>query len=145
MPLIKISVKINKPVKEVYKAYVDPKIMVKWMSYLEKFECNQEDFGKIGAIAYCHYNQNGRKYIMEDKLEYLDPEKKIISTVSGNGLKAKVETIFNSFNDKTEIVMIWIGKGKNLLLIILLPFLKNKIKKQAQGELDKFKRLVESN
>jgi len=80
---------------------------------------------------------------MEDRLEYIEPEKKIISRVSGGGLIVRVEAIFNSFDRETELVMIWDGTGNNLFLKLLLPFLKGTIKNRAQYELYKFKNLVE--
>ena len=138
------SVKINQPIDVVYQAYIDADNMLKWMTDLEKFEYNKDDFGKVGATARLHYNQKGRTYIMEDKLEFLEPGKEIISTVSGNGLKAKVVTIFNSLdNNEVELILFWDGKGQNILLKLLLPFLKRKIKSQMYNELNKFKNLVE--
>jgi uncharacterized membrane protein len=138
-----ISLVIDKPIKIVYQAYIDPENMMQWTKDLEKFEIIKGKFGEIGATARLHYNQKGSKSILEDKLEYLEPGKKIVSQVTGGGLKARVETAFISGTDKTELFLIWNGKGNNIFITFILAILKKKIKSQARSELDKFKVLVE--
>ena len=139
----RISVLIKKPIKTVYQAFIDPDNMVKWTTDLEKFEIVKGKFGEIGATARLYYRQKGRINIMEDKLEYIEPGQKLISTVTGEGLTARVETNFKDSNGSTEVVIHWSGKPNRFLLKLLLPFLKNKIKKAARDELNKFKNLVE--
>lgn len=143
MAKFRIDIKINKPVKVIYQAFVEPGNILKWSTDLEKFELVNGEFDEIGAVVHLHYKQNNRTYILEDKLEYLDPGKKIISQVSGESLIVIVETIFNSIDEEsTEMIMVWNGKGKKALKF-LLPFLKNKIKNRALLELNMFKKLVE--
>lgn len=74
---------------------------------------------------------------------YCDPGKKYISEMTGDALTANVETTFNSFEEKTEMVLRWSGKGKSLFLKLLLPFLRKKIIKHAKKDLETFKTLVE--
>lgn len=143
MPELTVSTIINQPVDIVYKAYTDPDIMLKWSADLVKFEPVKGKFGEIGSYAHLHYRQKNKSYILKDELEFLDPGKKIVSQVTGQGLRIQVTTLFNIFDNGTELILIWDGRGTNLFLKILLPFMKSKIKKQAQGELDEFKSLVE--
>lgn len=139
----KTGIIIDKPIDIVYQAFIDPDNMVKWTTDLEKFEIVKGKFGEIGATARLYYRQKGRINIMEDKLEYIEPGKKLISSVTGEGLTARVETNFKALNGSTEVVIHWSGKPTIFLLKLLLPFLKNKIKKGAQEELNRFKNLVE--
>jgi hypothetical protein len=129
----------------VFQAYIDPDNMLKWSTDLVEFKIINGKFGEKGATAHLIYKQKGRIHIMEDRLEYFDSEKKIISSVSGEGLVASVQTIFNSIGKETEIELTWEGKGKNLLLRFLLPFLKGTVKNRAQDELILFKSLVEEH
>ena len=117
--------------------------MLKWSTDLEKFEIVNGKFGEIGAIARLHYNQKGRKSIMEDKLEYIEPGKKIISQVSGEGLKARVEAVFTSINNETEIELTCSGRGENMIFRLILSVMRKKIMKQSEVEIRKFKELVE--
>ena len=140
----RISTRINKSNDIVYQAFINPDNMLKWSTDLEKFEIIKGKFGEIGATARLHYNQKGRKHTMEDRLEYIDPGRKIISRVSGEGMVVRVEINFSSINDETEIEILWNGTGSKLLLKIILPFLRGMIRNRAQAELDKFKSLVET-
>lgn len=143
MPKFYVSTLISQPNDIVYKAYINPENMLKWSTDLESFEQIKGEFGEIGSYAHLHYNQKGRSYTLKDELKYLDPEKKIVSQVSGEGLKIIVTTLFEEMDSKTKITLIWDGGGTKFIFKLLLPVLKRKIKRQAQTELNTFKRMVE--
>ena len=107
-----VSIVINKPVNIVVDALMNHNNFVYWQTNLEKFEVIKETEEKAGSIAKLHYNEKGRKYIMEDKMIQYEPNKKIVSQVSGDVISAVVETIILSQGDKTEIKLKWSGEGK---------------------------------
>jgi len=121
MTRFETSIVIDKPLDTVLKAYTNPENIVFWTTDLIKFEVIKGGPDKVGSIAHLHYSQKGRSYVMEDKLIYCDPGKKYISQVSGDALTAEVETTFHPIDNQTEIRMTWAGKGKILLLKLLLP------------------------
>jgi len=143
MAQFKISTFINRPIEIVYQAFVDPDNMLKWTKDLESYEIVKGKFGEIGATIHLHYNHRGHKYVMVDKLEYLDPGKTIKSRVIGGGLNACVESTFIPKNNETELIMLWNGKWNNIIVTLILAILKKRIKKGAKSELNKFKELVE--
>jgi hypothetical protein len=138
-----ISTIINRPIDIIAKALDNPENHVYWTTNLERFEVIKGGANKVGSVAHLHYLENGRRYVMEDKLIYCDPGKKYISEVAGNALTARVETTLNSSGNNTEMIIKWSGKGKIFFLKLLLPFLRGKIIKQAKIDLEKFKKLVE--
>jgi len=144
MPQFEISIIINQPIGIVYQAFIDSDNMLKWTKDLERIEIVKGTFGEIGATIRLHYNQKGRKHILVDSLEYLDPGKRIKSRVTGGGLNTSVETTFTSINSKTKMTMIWKGRGDNIIVAIILTILKKKIRKGAQSEIALFKELVEN-
>ena len=144
MTQFEVSVVINKPVNIVVDALMNHKNFVYWQTNLEKFEVIKETEEKAGSIAHLHYNENGKKYVMEDKMLHYEPNKKIISQVSGEGISAIVENIIVSNGDKTEITLKWSGRGKVFLVKVLLPLLKGKMIKESTRELETFKHLVET-
>jgi len=101
-----VSIEINKPVDIVVDALMNHKNFVYWQTNLEKFEVIKETEEKVGSIAHLHYNEKGRKYIMEDKMIQYEPNKKIVSQVSGDVISAVVETIILSQGNKTEIKLL---------------------------------------
>jgi uncharacterized membrane protein len=143
MAKFEISTVINSPIDIVYQAFVDTDNMLKWTKDLEKIEIVKGKFGEIGSAMQLHYNKKGRKSILQDTLEYIDPKRKIKSRVTGGGLNASVETTFYATNDRTIITMLWNGKGNNIIVTTILSILKNKIKREAQSELNLFRELVE--
>jgi hypothetical protein len=138
-----VNTSIHQPVEVIYQAYIAPDNMLKWSTNLEKFEIIKGRFGEVGATARLHYNEKGHKSIMEDTLEFIEPGKKLISKVSGGVLVIQVVTTFISVKSKTELKISWNGTGKNIFVKILLPLLRNTIRKRAKDELDRFKYLVE--
>jgi len=139
-----VSIEINKPVDIVVDALMNHKNFVYWQTNLEKFEVIKETEEKVGSIAHLHYNEKGRKYIMEDKMIQYEPNKKIVSQVSGDVISAVVETIILSQGNKTEIKLKWSGEGKVFFVKLLLPLLKGKMIKQSTKELETFKNLIET-
>ena len=139
-----VSTLIDKPVKIVVEALMNPDNFVHWQTDLVKFEVIERKTGEVGSIAHLHYSQKGRSYIMEDKMIYCEPGKKYVSEVTGDAIYAKVETTLQSMGDKTKINLRWSGKGKIFLLKLLLPLMKGKMIKQSKNELDTFKHLIET-
>ena len=139
-----VSTLIDKPVKIVIDALMNPDNFVHWQTDLVKLEVIEKKPGEVGSIAHLHYSQKGRSYIMEDKMIYCEPGKKYISEVTGDVISAKVETTLQSMGEKTKINLRWSGKGKIFLLRLLLPLIKGKMIKQSKKELDTFKHLIET-
>ena len=144
MTRFKISIIINREVDVIAEALNNPQNPPYWETDLEKFEVIKGEANLVGSVAHLHYLQNGKPYIMEDKLIYCEPGKKYISEVTGDALTAKVETTLRSLENKTEMTLEWSGKGKILFLKLLLPLLRGKLIKQSKKELETFKHLVET-
>jgi hypothetical protein len=144
MSRFKISTIIDKPVDFVAGALNNPENFPYWQTDLERFEVVKGRANEVGAIARLHYSQKGRSYIMEDRLIHCEPGRKYVSQVSGDALTAEVVTTLRPMGDKTEMSLEWSGKGKMLLLRLLLPFLRGRLTKQAKQELETFKHLVET-
>jgi hypothetical protein len=128
------SAHINKPPDIVDQAYVD----------LEKFEPIRGHIDEAGALAHLHFRKKDRAYIMEDELLETEPGKRYKSRVTGGGIIAEVETVFQSTDKGTLITLKWSGKGKAAPFNVLLYLLRGKIKRAATSELIEFKTLVET-
>jgi hypothetical protein len=117
--------------------------MLLYTKYLERFEIIKGEKAEVGAIGRLHYLENGKRYIMEDELLYVEPGKVYRSKVSGNGMEIIVETTFTKIEGGTLMTLDWNGKGTILIMKILLPLLRKKIIEGAYSELENFKALVE--
>jgi len=117
---------------------------VLWNSDLERFEVLSEAPGLVGSTARLHYVQGGRRYVMEDVLLEVEPNRRFLSRVSGDALEAEVETLLAPTDGGTRVTVRWTGSGKPLMLRLLLPFMRRSIARQTQGDLMKLKMLAET-
>lgn len=144
MTTFQVSAVIDRPVAVVANALTRAENFPYWQTDLEKLEVVRGGPDEVGSISHLHYRQNGRPYIMEDRLVYCEPGKRYISVVSGDAVAARVDTVIEPLGDSTRVTLTWRGRAKILRLRILFPFLKGKMARQAQDELDTFKHLVET-
>lgn len=143
MPEFTVSVLIKKPVEVVEQAFFLPANMPCWTKNLVRMEVVSGKIGEAGSLAHMHYMENGRAYVLEDRLLSYEPGKKIVSQVSGSGMKIHVETTFETVDNETRVTLKWSGKGVKFPLNVILMFMGSKIKGSAQEELEIFKELVE--
>jgi hypothetical protein len=109
-----------------------------------KFEIVTRTPGLVGSVARLHYVQDGQPYVMEDRMLEAEPGRRYLSQVSGEALEARVETTFCPSGSGTEMSIRWSGKGRGLLLKLLMPLMRGKMIRGALSELGEFKRLVET-
>ncbi len=145
MPEFTISVDIDKPKDIVEQAYFNPGNMPCYTKYLTRVEVVEGKVGEAGSVARLHYVENGRPYILEDRLIYREPGKKIVSQVSGSGMLIQVETTMESSGNGTRVWLKWSGKGKGFPLNVILPLMGGKIRSSAMEEFETFKGLVETH
>lgn len=125
-------------------AFVNTDNMTHYTRDLVKFEVVNRTPDLVGSVARLHYSQNGRPYVMEDRMLEVTPGKRYLSRVSGEALEATVETTFVPSGDGTDMTMRWSGKGRVLLLKLLMPLMRGRMAREARSELETFKKLVET-
>ena len=125
-------------------AYTDPENMPYWTKHLEKFEVVKGNSMEIGALARLHFRKKSRSYIMEDELLETEPGKRYRSRVSGQGIIAEVEMLFEQTDHGTLTTLKWSGRSKAVPVNLMLYLLRGRIKRQARSELIEFKTLVET-
>ena len=139
-----IRVHIDKPSGIVDQAYAEPGNMPYWTRHLEKFEVVKGNSMEAGSLARLHFKKKGRSYIMEDELLETEPGKRYRSRVSGQGIIAEVETLFEPTDQGTLTTLAWKGHSKTVPFNLLLYLLRGRIKREARSELIEFKNLVET-
>jgi len=144
MTSFEISTTINQAVDVIVGALMNPENHPYWTNGLERFEIIKGKAGEVGSMANLHYSQKGRSYIMKDELIFFEPGKKYISRISGEYIVAQVETTLRPHENYTIMELKWSGRGKTLLLKLLLPLLRRKMIRQSKEELETFRNLVET-
>ena len=142
---IKTSIFIARPPEAVTRVILDPDQAVRWTTDLERFEVVSGTAGLPGAMARLHYVQGGRPYVMKDELLEADPGRRYKSRVSGEALVAEVETTLLPEAGGTRLQIRWTGSGRRFPLTLLLPLMRNSIRRQAEADLVKLRAVVEAS
>ena len=144
MPSFEVSITVHQPVDVVVEAMMNPLNTPLWTKHLEWFEVVKGKAGRVGAIGRLHYRENGREYVLEDRLIEVQPGAKYVSRVSGDMLEATVETTLRPVDGSTVMSIRWSGRGTRFPANVMLPFMRRRMKQQSQAELETFRRLLET-
>jgi uncharacterized membrane protein len=138
------KVVIAAPVETVEEAMWRAENAPHWTKHLERMEVVKRTPEMVGSVSRLHYLENGRRYVMEDRMVEAEPGRRYVSIVSGDPIEARVETQLRPVPEGTEMTIRWSGRGKVQPLKLLMPLLRGRMRRQAQEELETFKTLVET-
>lgn len=144
MPSFEISTVIRRPVDTVVAALTKAENHPFWTKHLQRFEVVSGEAGEAGAVGRLHYLQNGRRYVMEDRMLEAEPGRRYVSQVKGDMLEAIVETRLAPENDGTRMTILWTGRGTRFPLNFILPLMRRRMIRESREELDTFRNLVET-
>ena len=144
MPTFQVSTIIHRPVETIVAALMNADNHPYWTKHLERFEVLSGEAGKAGAVGRLHYLENGRRYVMEDRMLEAEPGSRYVSRVKGDVIEAIVETRLEPVADGIKITILWTGRGTRLPLNIMLPLMRRRMIRQSQEELETFRDLVET-
>lgn len=144
MTSFEITATVAAPVKTVDEALRRAENARHWIKHLERFEVIKQTPELVGSIGRLHYFENGRRYVMEDRMVEAEPGRRYVSMVSGEAIEARVETLLRAIPEGTEITVRWSGRGKIQPLKLLMPLLRRRMRRQAREELETFALLVEA-
>lgn len=141
---IEIECVITRPPSAVTRAILDPAKAPLWNEGLQRFEVTAGEAGEAGATGRLHYLQGRRHYVMEDRLVLVDPGRRYVSEVTGNGLRARVETLLTPVGDDATLLTVrWSGRGTRPWTWVLLPLMRGAVARGAERDLRLLKQLVE--
>jgi uncharacterized protein YndB with AHSA1/START domain len=145
MPVIERTIRIGAPPEVIAEVLLDADLAPQWTAGLERLEVVAGGLGQPGSVGLAHYVDNGRRYVLEDVLLDVTPNRRYRSRVRGGGITATVETTLEPIGDgETELTLRWSGRGSNPFTLIALPLMKRRIARRTDTDLRSLRRLAEA-
>jgi len=144
MVKFKVNIIISRRIEVVAEALINPVNFTYWETDLKRYVVVKGVPGVTGCTALLFFSNNRNSYMMEEELVHCNPGRNYVSILKGTTLEARVETMLIPSGEETLMTLIWSGKGKTFPVRLILPFMRGRMIRQAEAELDKFRKLVET-
>jgi uncharacterized protein YndB with AHSA1/START domain len=146
MPVIERTVRIGAPPETVARILLDVDCAPEWTAGLERLELVAGEPGQPGCVGHAHYVEKGRRYVLEDVLLDVTPNRRYRSRIRGGGISTTVQTTLTPIGDgHTQLTLQWNGRGTNLLTMCTLPLMKRRIAQRTDADLRSLRRLAEAS
>lgn len=146
VPIVEASVLIDAPPETVAEVLLDATKAPRWTAGLERMEVVSGEPGTAGCVGRAHYIEGGRRYVLNDVLDHVTPNRRYVARVSGNGITARVETTLQPIGDRaTQLTLQWDGHGTAPLTRIMIRLMKRRIAARVDADLGALRDLVEAN
>jgi hypothetical protein len=143
MPTAEMMASVDASPESLVAVLLDAESAPMWTAGLEWLELVEGVVGEPGCVGRAHYVEGGRQYTLEDRLVDVVPNRYYKSEIIGGGIKATVETTLEPVEDGTQLTLRWSGTGTNPLTRITLPFMRQRLHRQIETDLDALRRLAE--
>lgn len=137
------EIEIDRPVSEVYREYADPENLPRWLTGLQRIEHVSGTPGEVGSISKHVYLEKGRIIEMVETVTAHEPEKHFAGELETGGMQCRIYVDFVDQGDSTLMRLRSDFRSQSLMMKLMMPFMKGHIRERQEGDLKKFKALVE--
>ena len=139
------EVEINKPLKEVYRAFNNPDNMPRWQQNHESFVHISGEPGQPGAVSELTFDEKGKKVVLTETVtERRDPDFLAGTYESPHGVTLIVNH-FESVDDNATHWTSWCNFTFRGFMKFMSLFVAGMIRNRTQGDMERFKLMVESD
>lgn len=138
------EIEIDKPLKEVYRAFKEPDNLPRWLQGLQRIEQIRGNPGEVGSVTKQIYLERGRTVEMIETITAHEPERFFAGTLEGPGMQGDLRVDFVDRGEKTGLRFSGNFKPCSFMMWLLMPFMKGSIRNRQIGDLQTFKGLVEA-
>ena len=140
----KLELPIDKPLAEVWKAFDNPENMKIWQPSLMSIDQVSGTQGQPGAVSKLTYKENEREFSLIEKVTYREEPHRLDGVYENNFADNVVGNTFVEQGGTTMWVVDTEFKFKTLIMKILGPMMKKNFVARTQAEMERFKKMVES-
>ena len=138
------EIEIDRPLKDVYRAFNDPENLPRWLTGLQKTVQISGAPGEVGSVSKQIYLERGRTVEMIETITAMEPERFFAGTLEGPGMKGELRVDFIDKGESTAVRFSSNIQGCSFLMRLMMPFMKGAIRKRQMGDLETFKEMVEA-
>lgn len=139
------SLKIKKPLSSVFVTMGDPARLSQWMTGFEKIDHVQGMPFCEGSKYRLSLDVDNRKYTVLEEIVKITWKKHLIVDMHTKELDMRVDLIFFRLDDQTVIEGTYTLMANTPLVRILLPWMKPKIRRKIESELERFREMMEKS
>jgi uncharacterized protein YndB with AHSA1/START domain len=139
------TVTVDKPVEESWAVMSDETRITEWLEGITKIENVSGTPGTVGAVSKIYFEENGAEMIMEETITALTPNEHIAMTFTMDFMNMDYEMNMTEGNGKSHITTKSKTTGNGFFARCILSFMKGAMKDQEDANLNKLKKVIDSN
>lgn len=140
----KLELPIDKPLAEVWKAFDNPENVKIWQPSLISIDQVSGTQGQPGAVSKLTYKENEREFSLIEKVTYREELHRLDGVYENNFADNVVRNTFVEQGDTTLWLVDTEFKFKTLIMKILGPMMKKNFVARTHNDMERFKKMVES-
>jgi hypothetical protein len=139
------SVTIERPVDKTFMVFTDATKMGQWLSGFKKMELVKGMPTLPGSLVKMTFEMNGREVVVTEEVLDFKWNSLFSFRLHHENMTIDCEYTFRAVDSNSEINSKLTVEGKNIIWRSLNVFLKGKMSRQTQGDLEKLKVVIEAN
>ncbi len=140
------EINVSKSIKESWAVMQDESNLSQWLEGYQKSELVSGTAGTVGAVSKIYFDQGGQETIITETIIEIQPNEKITMNFSMDFMDMDYEVVFSENNGGgTNIKSKTITKGNGWFARSMVSFMKGAMVQQEDGNMDKLKKVIESN
>ena len=142
---LNFEIEIDAPLDDVWAAFTNHENMGRWMQNLESFDHVSGIPGQPGAVTDVTFNENGKTVVLKETVtERRDPDFLAGTYEADHGTTAVVNHFVAVDDNRTKWTS-WVRFSFNGFLRFMAIFIRGAIRKRTEGDMNRFKLMVESD
>jgi uncharacterized membrane protein len=137
------EIEIDRPVSDVYQQFSNQDNLPRWITGLQRIEQLEGTPGEVGSISKHIYLEKGRVIEMIETITAHEPEKRFTGELTTDGMQCTIHVDFVDKGDRTLMRFRSDFRSQGLVMKLMMPFMKGHIRARQEGDVQKFKALVE--
>ncbi|MGI6458216.1 MAG: SRPBCC family protein [bacterium] len=140
------SVQINKPVEQVFSMFLNPALLPQWLTGLQNIQQINGVGGQVGSVSKMTFLESGQEIEITEEILAIEENKYVEAKHYNRDVEVKMTTSFENLENRTTIVKINADLHfKTIKAKMMAPVLKPMLTRRQEGDLNRFREMVESS